>query len=267
MKKLLAIALAALLLASAFTLTGCRRTRDESTLVIGATAVPHAVILEFIRDDLYERGITLEIIVFSDFVTVNPALADGQLDANYFQHIAFLENWVRDNNRPIVNAGGIHVEPMGVYSERITDLDDLRYGAEVGIPGDAVNGGRALALLQNLGLITLREGVTHRGTVADIVDNPLNLVIREITSELLPRTLPDLDIALINTNWALQAGLSPTEDTIAREGVYGYFTNVIAVRNGDQNDERIAALIEALSTQAVRDFIYEQYLGRVVPVF
>ncbi|MCL2407726.1 MAG: MetQ/NlpA family ABC transporter substrate-binding protein [Defluviitaleaceae bacterium] len=268
MKKTITLALLAFTTAALIFSSGCRRDEGETnTLKIGATAVPHAILLELIRDDLLERGIELEIVVFTEFDTVNPALADGNLDANFFQHVLFLENWVRNSGRQIVSAGGIHIEPMGVYSNRHASLNDLPQGATVGIPADAMNAGRALALMEELGLITLREGLAPRVTVLDIVDNPLNLVIREVASNLLPAALPDLDLALINTNWALQAGLSPTNDTVAREGIYPYFVNVVAVRAGDETNENIQILMELLQSDKIREYILERWGGDVVPAF
>ncbi|MCL2703540.1 MAG: MetQ/NlpA family ABC transporter substrate-binding protein [Defluviitaleaceae bacterium] len=266
MKKLLTAVCA--ILALSLALAGCAsRSEDASKIVIGATAVPHAEILEFVRADLSAAGIELEIREFSDFALVNPALADGQLDANYFQHVPYLDNYIANTGRDIAVVGKVHIEPMGVYSQRIDDLADLPDGAVVGIPNDAVNGGRALLLLESLGLITLRDGVGLRAIPGDITHNPKNLNITEIEAAMLPRLLGETDISVINTNFALSVGLNPMDDAVAMEGVDSPYANIVAVRGEDADCENIKKLLEVLQTEKVRDFILERYRGAVVPVF
>ena len=207
MKKLFTI-LAAIMVAM-LALTGCGGTdqkaaQDTKVLKVGATAVPHAEILEQVKDDLAKEGIDLQIVEFSDYVQPNLATNDKELDANYFQHIPYLDNFVEEHPEvKLVNAGGIHIEPMGIYSKKVKDLKDLAEGASVAIPNDPTNGGRALALLEKAGLIKLKDGVGIKATVQDIVDNPKNLKVQELEAAQVPRTLDDVDAAVINSNFAM----------------------------------------------------------------
>ena len=240
---------------------------QAAVITVGATAVPHAEILEFIKPALAADGIELNIVEFADYVLPNLALAEGELDANYFQHIPYLETFSADHGLDLRVLVGVHIEPMGFYSQRHATVDQLPQGATVAIPNDATNGGRALLLLQAAGLIRLAEGTGITATVFDIVDNPLGLRLRELEAPLLPRALADVDAAVINTNYALEAGLVPLRDALAIEGAESPYVNVVAVRAGDETNPALRKLAEALTAPAVRDFIVEKYAGAVVPVF
>jgi D-methionine transport system substrate-binding protein len=240
---------------------------EPVTLKVGATAVPHAEILKVVQPKLAEEGINLEIVEFTDYVQPNVQVYEKQLDANFFQHIPYLEQFNKDQNMDLVNAGGVHIEPFGAYSQKIKSVDELKDGAKVAIPNDPSNGGRALALLENNGLIKLTEGKGVNATVADIVENPKNLQIQELEAAMLPRVLADVDMALINTNYALEAGFVPTEDALFIEGSDSPYVNIIAARPDNKDSDEIQKLIQALQSQEVKDFINSQYKGAVVPAF
>lgn len=246
-------------------LTGCRKA--QRSLKVGATSVPHAEILEFIKPMLEKQGIKLEIVEFNDYVQPNLQLADGQLDANYFQHIPYLEDFCASRKLDLVWVAKIHIEPMGIYSSKLKSLSELKDGDKIGIPSDVTNGGRALALLEKAGLIKLKEGSGVKATVRDIVENPRNFRIVEIEAPMLPRVLPDLAIAVINGNFAIQAGFQPTKDALFLESGDSPFANVLVVRKGDENRKDIQALARALQSEDVRKFIEEKYKGAVVPAF
>lgn len=240
---------------------------QQATVTVGATAVPHAEILEFVKPYLAAEGIQLNIVEFSDYIQPNLALANGELDANYFQHIPYLEAFSADHRLDLTVLIGVHIEPIGLYSNRITNLDQLRNGATIAIPNDATNGGRALLLLQEAGLIKLADGVGIAATVFDIVDNPRNVRFQELEAAFLPRALADVDAAVINTNYAFEAGLVPLRDALVIEGAESPYVNVVAVRTGDETDDVLVKLAEVLTRPEVRDFILEKYEGAVVPVF
>ncbi|MCC8097063.1 MAG: MetQ/NlpA family ABC transporter substrate-binding protein [Eubacterium sp.] len=241
-------------------------TTEAVTLKVGATAVPHAEILNEVVDDLAAEGINLEIVEFSDYTLINKALVEGEVDANYFQHQPYLDEFIEESGADLVSAGGIHIEPMGIYSDSITSLDELQEGDKVGVPNDATNEGRALLLLQSEGLITLSSDSLTQ-TPADIVENELGLEFVELAAEQLPRTLSETTISVINTNYALEGGLSPSEDAIAMEAGDSPYVNIVAVRAEDADNENIAKLVAALQSDEVRTFINEEYNGEVVPVF
>jgi len=236
-------------------------------LVVGATAKPHAEILEVVKPMLKEQNIELEIRVFTDYVLLNPALKDGQIDANFFQHIPYLEDYNKKNNANLVWTVKVHTEPMGVYSKKIKNLNELKEGSTVGIPNDTTNGGRALAVLERAGLIKLKEGVGVTATEKDIVSNPKNLKIQMMDAAMLPRALEDLDIAVINSNYALEANLIPARDAIFMEPKDSPFANVLVVRPEDKDKEAIKKLGEALQSEEVKKFLEEKYSGSVVPAF
>ncbi|MCD8238704.1 MAG: MetQ/NlpA family ABC transporter substrate-binding protein [Clostridiales bacterium] len=284
------LSFAALLLTAVFAFTACGGSSDTAvdetaaeaeaegeeaaaeddgevvTLKVGATAVPHAEILNEVVDDLAEEGIDLQVVEFSDYTLINKALVEGEVDANYFQHQPYLDEFIEESGADLVSAGGIHIEPMGVYSETLESLDELKDGDKVGIPNDATNEGRALLLLQSEGLITLASDSLTQ-TPADIVENNLNLEFVELAAEQLPRTLSETTISVINTNYALEGGLSPSEDSIAMEAGDSPYVNIVAVRSEDADSETIAKLMAALQSDEVRTFINESYNGEVVPVF
>ena len=270
MKKLLVV-LAALAVAI-FALAGCggnnQAANNTKVLKVGATSVPHAEILEQIKDDLKKDGIELQIVEYSDYVQPNLNLNDKELDANYFQHIPYMDNFVKEHPEvKIVNAAGIHIEPMGIYSKKIQKLDSLANGATVAIPKDRTNGGRALLLLHKAGLLKLKDGVGVAATVHDVVDNPKNLKFQELEAAQVPRTLEDVDIAVINTNFAMQVNLVPTKDAMVMEDASSPYVNIVAVRAGDENRPEIQALIKALKSEKVKKFIEEKYKGAVVAAF
>lgn len=234
-------------------------------LTVGATPAPHAEILEYIAPALAEQGIELEITVFNDYLVPNAALYDGSLDANYFQHLPYLENYNAENNTDLVSAGGIHIEPLGIYPGKVATLEELADGATIGIPNDPTNEARALALLETLELIELDPAAGLEAVPSDITANPRNLKFTELEAAQLPVTLPDLDFAIINGNYAVEAGLGDT--VLATEGAESPYVNVVAVRNGDESRPEIKALLAALQSEDVRAFIEERYNGIVVPVF
>ncbi len=240
----------------------------NATIKVGATPVPHAEILEEIKPDLQEKGVTLEIVEFNDYVQPNIALNDGELDANFFQHEPYLNDFVKEHTEmKIKNVGGVHVEPMGIYSTKIKKLDEIPFGGTVSIPNDATNGGRALLLLHKADVITLRAGVSEMATVQDIISNNYDLTIQEIEAAQLPRTLDDVDISVINTNFAMNANLNPMNDALFMEDKTSPYVNIVVVRDGDENRPEIKALLETLRSDKVKNFINEKYKGAIVPAF
>ena len=269
---------AALTLAAMLLLTGCGggqpsdkpadKPAGEATIKIGATPAPHAEILEQIKPDLKEQGVNLEIVEFNDYVQPNIALNDKELDANFFQHEPYLNDFVKEHkDMKLKNAGGVHVEPMGIYSHKIKDLKELPDGAGVSIPNDPTNGGRALLLLQKAGLLKLKDGTGADATVQDITENPKNLVIQEVEAAQLPRTLDDVDISIINTNFALNAQLNPVKDALFIEDKDSPYVNIVTVRDGDENRDDIKKLLAALKSDKVKKFIEDKYKGAIVPAF
>lgn len=260
MKKLLAVTCTLALAASS--------VFAQSVLKVGATPEPHAEILNLVKEDLAARGIELQVVEFTDYVTPNDAVEAGDIDANYFQHIPYLESFNKEKGYHLVNAAGIHVEPFALYSSKIKDLSKLKKKATVAIPNDPTNEGRALLLLQEAGLITLKPGAGITATPLDIAKNPRNLKFREIEAASLPRTLADVDAAVINGNYAIPAGLSAKKDGLFVEGSSSPYVNVIAVKSGNEAKEEIKALIDAVKSDKVRNFVSEKYPnGEVVVVF
>ena len=281
MKKV--FALITTLLVASLALAGCGGTSQSSssgssavaqnasgmkTLKVGATAVPHAEILEVVKPLLEKDGIKLEIVEFNDYVQPNLALNDKELDANFFQHEPYLKNFMEEHKEvKLKNAFGVHIEPMGIYSKKVKDLKELKDGASIAIPNDPTNGGRSLLLLQKAGLLKLKDGVNEKATVQDIAENPHNFKFQEVVAAQVPRTLEDVDAAVINTNYAMQVNLVPTKDALFMEDNTSPYVNILAVRDGDENRPEIQALIKALQSKEVKDFINEKYKGAVVPAF
>ena len=234
---------------------------------IGATVVPHAEVLYSLVDTLKEAGVELNVVEFADYTLVNTALTEGQIDANYFQHIPYLTSYNENAGGDLVPVITVHIEPIGAYSNKITDVSELADGATIAIPNDDTNEGRALLLLQSQGLITLKEEAGLTATPLDIVDNPKDLKFVELDAAMLPRTLDETDLSVINTNYALEAGFNPTEDAVFIEGADSPYVNVVAVRSEDQNAPWVSILEEALHSDATRQFILSTYEGAVVPVF
>ena len=243
---------------------------EGATLKVGATPAPHAEILEVVKDILAEQGITLEIVQYNDYVQPNNAVEDGSLDANYFQHITYMNQFNADNGTHLVSAAEVHYEPMGLYAGKVASLEELPDGALIGLPNDATNEGRALLVLQQEGLITLAEDAGITATINDIVDNPKNLEFSEMEAAQLPHRLADLDMAVINGNYAIDAGLNMA-DALAIESAEGEaaqaYVNVLAVKEGRESDPAIQALAAALCSDEVKAFIEENYNGAVVAVF
>ena len=240
----------------------------KTTLKVGATPVPHAEILEIVKPLLAQQNIDLQIVEFSDYVQPNLALNDKELDANFFQHEPYLDNFVSEHKEvKLKNAGGIHIEPMGIYSKKIKQLDALPDGASIAIPNDPTNGGRSLLLLEKAGLLKLKDGAGVKATVQDIASNPKNLKFQEVEAAQVPRTLDDVDAAVINTNFAMQVNLVPTKDALFMEDKTSPYVNIVAVREGDEKRPEIEALLKALKSKEVKDFIESKYNGAIVPAF
>jgi D-methionine transport system substrate-binding protein len=239
----------------------------NTVLKIGATAVPHAEILEIVAPLLAKEGITLQIIEFTDYVQPNLALQEKDLDANFFQHIPYLESFNQGHGTNLVSLVGVHIEPLGVYSQKISALSELSTRAQIAIPNDATNGGRALLLLQEAGLITLDPKAGIEPTVFDITENKLQIRFHELEAAQLSRSLPDVQAAVINGNYALQANFNPAQDAIFLEGAESPYVNVIAVRAQDVDNPLLAKLVEAVLSAEVREFITQKYEGSVIPVF
>lgn len=242
---------------------------DDKTIVVGASPSPHAEILAAAEDVLAEEGWTLEIVEYSDYIQPNVALEGGELDANYFQHNQYLENYNAENGTDLVNAANIHFEPMTLYAGKTASVDELPNGAQIAVPSDPSNEARALLVLEEQGIITLAEGAGLEATPNDIVDNPKNVQIVEAEAAALPRMLEDADMAVINGNYALSSGLDQslvvaTEQNPEAESTY---PNCVAVRSGDEESEKTKALVSALTSDTVKQFIEENYGDAVVPCF
>lgn len=246
---------------------------ELETIVVGASSTPHAEILEAVSSELEALGYELDIKIFDDYVMPNLALADGEIDANYFQHEPYLLNFNAENGTDLVSAAAIHYEPMGIYGGSKSSLDELAEGDIIAVPNDGTNEARALLLLQDQGLITLKEGIdasTETATILDIAENPQNLEIVEMEAKNIPHSLPDVAFAVINGNYALQAGLTGN-DALASESADSdaaqTYANILAVRAGEEDSAKTQALITALTSETCRQFIEETYSGAVVPIF
>ena len=238
-----------------------------TVIKIGASPAPHTEILEAARDVLLEQNIYLEVVEFDDYVIPNTALEEGELDANYFQHIAYLNDFNAERGTHLVNAGGIHYEPLAIYPGQVATLDELTDGAKIAVPNDSTNEARALMLLEAQGLLKLKDGVGLSATKMDIAENPHNFDIVEMEAKLLPTALADVAVAIINGNYALGAGIDSStalafEDTASAASDY---VNVIAVKEGNENNDAIKALVEALQSESVKSFMEIRYGSAVVP--
>ena len=234
---------------------------------IGATPIPHAELLNFVKPLLEKENIKLEIVEFQDYVQPNTALVDKELDANFFQHQPYLDSFNKERNQNLVSAGSVHVEPLGLYSKSIKNISELKSGAVIAIPNDPANAARALLLLQSNGIIKLRDGGNITSTEKDIIENLKDLKIELAEAAQLPRVLEDVDAAVINTNYALPANLNPVTDALLIEGKDSPYANNIVVRNGEQDRAEIKKLVEVLHSEEVRKFIEDKYQGAVVPAF
>jgi D-methionine transport system substrate-binding protein len=257
-----------------FGLTACGSSDSSASdtdgpLVVAASPVPHAEILTFVKDNLAKKaGLDLEVKEFTDYVTPNTATEDGSVGANYFQNQPYLDDFNKKNGTHIVPVVTVHLEPLGLYSEKVKSADALKSGATIAVPNDTVNEARALKLLADNGLITLKDGVGNEATPADIVKNPKNLKFKELEAAQTPRSLKDVDAAVVNGNYAIEADLKPAEDALvlesAKDNPYG---NFIAVKEGNENDPRVKKLAELLTSPEVKKFIEDEYAGSVIASF
>lgn len=242
-----------------------------TTLKVAASPTPHAEILNFAKDILAEQGITLEVVEFSDYVQPNLVTESGEVDANYFQHTPYLESFNEENGTHLVSVGAIHYEPFGIYPGKSSDLANIADGATIAVPNDTTNEARALQLLAAQGLITVRDGAGLTATVNDITENPHNLQIEEIEAAQLPRTVQDVDFAVINGNYAMEAGFSVGKDALATEDASSEaaqtYANVLVVKEGNENNPAIQALLKALQSDEVKNYIDQTYDGAVVAIF
>ena len=273
LKKVLAVVLSAAVCLG--TLTGCggkdESKEDSKKIVIGASPSPHADILKVAAKELKKDGYELEIKEYSDYVQPNTALDSGDLDANYFQHKPYMDNFNEEKGTKLVAAATIHYEPFGIFPGKTKSLKDLKNGATVVVPNDTTNEARALLLLESEGFIKLKKDAGLTATKKDIVENSKNLDIKEIEAAQIPRSLKDVDIAVVNGNYAIEAGLKVDKDALAVEDADSIgaktYGNVIAVRKGDEEKDSIKALIKALKSDAVKEYINEHFDGAVVPLF
>jgi D-methionine transport system substrate-binding protein len=257
MKKLLA----------AFAAVAAFSAQAADTLTVAATAVPHAEILEFVKPALAKEGVDLKVKVFTDYIQPNVQVAEKHLDANFFQHQPYLDEFNKGKGTNLVSVTGVHLEPLGAYSSKFKKLEDLPNGANVVIPNDATNGGRALLLLEKAGLIKLKDAKNILSTPKDIAENPKGLKIRELEAATLPRVLTQVDLALINTNYALEAKLNPEKDALIIEGSDSPYVNILVARPDNKDSAAMQKLAAALHTPEVKAFILEKYKGAVVPAF
>lgn len=266
MKKIISTLIVLLVAASLF--AGGGKEKNASVLTVGATPEPHAEMLKLVVDNLADQGITLKIMEFTDYVTPNEALESGQIDANFFQHLPYMDSFNQERGYHLVNAGGIHIEPMALYSKKVSSLAGIAAGSTIAIPNDPTNEGRALLLLQSAGLIKLDPAAGITATPINIVENPKNLKFTELEAATMPRILTDVDAAVINGNYAIPAGLIASVDGLFVEGADSPYVNIIAVKDGNQTDARIVALVQALQSQEIVEFIKARYPnGEVVKVF
>lgn len=269
MKKVLTLIGTAFLAAAV--LASCGGKKDDKVIKVAASSSPHAEILEQCVEPLKAEGYTLEIKVMDDYVIPNNSTESGDVDANYFQHQPYLDSFNKDNGTHLVSIAKIHYEPFGIYAGKTASIEELADGASVAIPNDGSNETRALLLLQDAGLIKLKDGIdpTSDATKLDITENPKNLDIQEIAAEQLPRSLADVDLAVINGNYALQADLNAAEDSLITENpdYAKVYVNVVACRSGEENSDKIQALKKAMQSDDVKKYVDETYKGAVVTVF
>lgn len=268
MKKLVAAVLTGVLVAGTLSI-GVYAKDDDKTITVAASATPHAEILEEAKPLLEKEGYDLEVTVFDDYVRPNEVVESGEFDANYFQHIPYLEQFNEEKGTHLVNAGGIHYEPFGIYPGTKDSLDDLADGDSIAVPNDTTNEARALLLLQDNGIIKLKDGAGLEATVNDIEENPYNVEIVELAAEQVARVAEETSYIVLNGNYALQAGYSVSKDALAYETsdseAAKTYVNVIAVKEGNENSDKIKALVDVLKSDEIKDFINEKYDGAVIP--
>ena len=267
MKKLLAAALTGVLAVGAFSTAVF--AEDDKTITVAASATPHAEILEQAKPLLEEQGYELEVTIFEDYVIPNEVVEGGEFDANYFQHIPYLDSFNEEKGTHLVNAGGIHYEPFGIYPGTKDNLDDIAEGDTIAVPNDTTNEARALLLLQDNGIITLKEGAGLAATKNDIVENPYNVEIVELEAAQVARVVPEMSFVVLNGNYALQADYSVAKDALAYEQgdseAAKTYVNVIAVKEGNEDSEKIQALVSVLKSDEIKEYINETYDGAVIP--
>ena len=237
----------------------------QTIIKIGATPVPHVEILEAVKPLLKAKGYDLQIVEFTDYVTPNIAVNEGELDANFFQHLPYLEEFNKNKNTDLVKTVNVHLEPMGVYSKKIKSLSELKDGDTIAVPNDPTNESRALDILVKEGLLTFKD--VNFKTIVDIIDNPKNLKIKELDAPQLPRVLDEVTAAVINTNYALPANLNPLKDAIALESKDSPYANIIVVKKGNENKDSIKALNEVINSNEIKTFINEKYQGSIIEAF
>lgn len=240
---------------------------EKEKIVLGVTPVPHGEIIEALKPEFEKAGLDVEVVTFDEYVQPNLALADGDLDANFFQHEPYLDTFKEEHNLDLVSIGAVHVESMAVYSEKYKSLEELPEGAEILIPNDPTNGARALLLLANEGLIDLKDKTNIMATESDITANPKKFVFTPIDAANIARTYTDVDAGIINANYAMDVGLNPEEDSILMEGKESPYANIVAVRNGEENEPKFKKLMEVLNSEACREFIKEEYKGTISVAF
>lgn len=241
--------------------------QETVTLKVGASPSPHAKILEHVKPALEKEGVNLEIVEFTDYVLPNTQVDSKEIDANFFQHKPYLDNEIKERKLNLESVIAVHVEPLGAYSKSITSADELKDGAVVAIPNDPSNAGRALTLLSKNGVIKLNDETKLEATAKDIVENPKNLEFKEVEAAMLPRMLDELDLAVINTNYALEAGLDPTKDALFIEDKENPYANLLVARPDNKDSDAIQKLAKALTSEDVKTFIEEEYKGAVIPAF
>ncbi len=269
MKKLLAVVLTGAFVVSALAGCGKSTSADDKVIKVAASATPHAEILEQAKPLLEAKGYDLQVTVFDDYVQPNEVVESGDFDANYFQHIPYLESFNEEKGTHLVNAGGIHYEPFGIYPGTKASLDELADGDSIAVPNDTTNEARALLLLQDNGIITLKEDAGLTATKNDIVENPYNVEIVELEAAQVPRVKDEVAFMVLNGNYALEAGYSVAKDALAYEKsdseAAKTYVNVIAVKEGNENSDKIKALVEVLTSQDIKDYINNTYDGAVIP--
>ncbi|MDR3259341.1 MAG: MetQ/NlpA family ABC transporter substrate-binding protein [Fusobacteriaceae bacterium] len=236
-------------------------------LRVGASPVPHAELLNLVKEDLKSQGVELEVIEISDYVTPNLLLDDGSLDANYFQHIPYQNKFAEERKLSLVAVGKVHVEPLGLYSGKYKKIEDIPANGTIAIPSDPTNGGRALILLHNNGIIKLKDPTNLSATEIDVIENPKKFKFTAVEAAQLPRVLPDVDAAVINGNYALEVKLNPSKDSLLLEDEKSPYVNVVTVKAGNEKNENVIKLVKALQTDKVKEFILKTYNGGVVPAF
>lgn len=267
-RKVLSLILTvALVMAAAQASLFAQSAQKAVTFKVGATPIPHGDLLNLVKDDLLAQGIKLEIVELTDYVTPNLLLADKQLDANFFQHTPYLNNFAAERKLSLEPAGQVFVAPLGLYSRKYKKLADLPVGSVIAIPNDPTNEARALILFQNKGLLKLAPEAGLKATIRDIVENPKKFAFKEIEAPQLPRTLDDAAASVINGSFASQAGFVPARDNLMIEGAESPYANIVAVRKGDASDWRVVALVKALQSDKVRRYLDSKYNGSFVPAF